>query len=44
MSKEVKILLVEDNEGDIVLTLKALNKAKVNNGVNVVKDGEAALQ
>ena len=44
MNKEVKILLVEDNEGDIVLTLKALKQAKVSNGVNVVKDGEAALQ
>ncbi len=44
MNKEVKILLVEDNEGDIVLTLKALTDAKISNGVNVVKDGEAALQ
>ncbi|HEY5367704.1 MAG TPA: response regulator [Hanamia sp.] len=42
--KEVQILLVEDNEGDIVLTLEALKAAKVVNGVHVVKDGEAALQ
>lgn len=41
---EVKILLVEDNEGDIVLTLEALKEAKVINTVQVVKDGEAALK
>jgi CheY-like chemotaxis protein len=44
MNKEVKILLVEDNEGDIVLTLEALKEAKVSNNINVVKDGEEALQ
>ena len=42
--KEVQILPVEDNEGDIVLTLEALKEAKVVNGVHVVKDGEEALQ
>jgi len=42
--KEVKILLVEDNEGDIVLTLEALKEAKVSNGIEIVRDGEAALQ
>ncbi len=44
MKKEIKILLVEDNEGDIVLTLEALSMAKVSNGVDVVRDGEAAIQ
>jgi CheY-like chemotaxis protein len=44
MKKQVKILLVEDNEGDIVLTLEALKVAKVANSVEVVRDGEAALQ
>ncbi len=44
MNKEVKILLVEDNEGDIVLTLEALKEAKVSNGIEVVGDGEEALQ
>jgi len=44
MMKEVRILLVEDNEGDIVLTLKALKKAHVNNEIDVVRDGEQALQ
>lgn len=42
--EEVKILLVEDNEGDIVLTLEGLREARINNHVNVVKDGEQALQ
>lgn len=42
--KEVRILLIEDNEGDIVLTLKALKKAHVHNEIDVVKDGEQALQ
>ena len=44
MNKELKILLVEDNEGDIVLTMEALKKAKVTNHIQVIKDGEAALQ
>ena len=42
--KEVKILLVEDNEGDIVLTLEALKDAKADNSVMVVRDGEEAMQ
>jgi len=41
---EINILLVEDNEGDIVLTLEALNEAKIHNEINVVKDGDAALR
>lgn len=44
MNTELKILLVEDNEGDIVLTMEALKKAKVTNHIQVIKDGEAALQ
>lgn len=43
MNKEVEILLVEDNEGDIVLTLKALKEAKIHNKITVIKDGETAL-
>lgn len=44
MTQEVGILLIEDNEGDIVLTIEALKEARVNNKVDVVKDGEQALQ
>lgn len=42
--KDINILLVEDNEGDILLTLEALKEAKVNNTIHVVRDGEEALQ
>ena len=41
--KDVHILLVEDNEGDILLTREALLDAKINNQVSVVRDGEAAI-
>jgi CheY-like chemotaxis protein len=44
MNKEINILLVEDNEGDIVLTVEALNEAKINNTVIVLRDGEEALK
>lgn len=40
----VHILLVEDNEGDIVLTLEAFNDVKLKNSIHVVRDGEEALQ
>lgn len=38
-----KILLVEDNEGDIVLTTEALEDCKVANELKVVRDGSDAL-
>lgn len=41
--KTIRILLVEDNEGDIVLTKEALADAKIKNEVVVVRDGEQAL-
>lgn len=39
----IHILLVEDNEGDILLTTEALQEGKVINKVSVVRDGEEAL-
>lgn len=39
----VEILLVEDNPGDVRLTLEALKEGKVNNKIHVVKDGVEAL-
>jgi two-component system, chemotaxis family, response regulator Rcp1 len=42
--KEIRILLVEDNEGDIILTIEALREAKIRNDIDVVRDGEEALQ
>lgn len=40
---EIHILLVEDNEGDIVLTREALTTGKIKNRISVVRDGEEAL-
>ena len=44
MKSEIKILLVEDNEGDVVLTMQALKKANVINGINVAMDGDEAMK
>lgn len=44
MNKEIKILLVEDNEGDIVLTEQALKKAHMATEFNVARDGDQALK
>jgi CheY-like chemotaxis protein len=41
--KSLHILLVEDNEGDIVLTTEALEESKVVNKVTVLRDGKAAI-
>ncbi len=37
------ILLVEDNEGDIILTLEAFEESKVKTKISVVKNGQEAL-
>ena len=41
--RPVQILLVEDNPGDVRLTIEALKEAKVLNELTVVKDGIEAL-
>ena len=41
--RPVEILLVEDNPGDVRLTIEALKEAKVLNKLMVVKDGVEAL-
>jgi chemotaxis family two-component system response regulator Rcp1 len=41
--KSIEILLVEDNPGDIKLTLDAFKDGRVANRINVVEDGEQAL-
>lgn len=41
--KEVHILLVEDNEGDIVLTLEAFEESRILNKFSVVRNGKEAL-
>lgn len=42
--KKVHILLVEDNEGDIVLTVETFKDMKLNNTWEVARDGEQALR
>jgi CheY-like chemotaxis protein len=39
----IHILLVEDNEGDILLTTEALENVKLHISLSVVKDGKAAI-
>ncbi len=41
--KPIQILLIEDNEGDILLTMEALKEGKFHNTVSVVRDGEEAI-
>ena len=41
--REVEILLVEDNAGDVRLTIEALKDGKIHNHLSVVNDGEEAL-
>ena len=43
MGKAVEILLIEDNPGDVRLTLEALHEGKVKNNLVVATDGETAL-
>lgn len=40
---EIEILLVEDNPEDVELTLHALRREKLANSIEVVRDGEEAL-
>lgn len=41
--KPIHILLVEDNEGDILLTTEALHERKIINRISVMKDGKQAI-
>ena len=43
MNHTVKILLVEDNEDEVELTLHALRKEHLANSIAVARDGEEAL-
>ena len=42
--KPVDVLLVEDDEGDILITREAFEFHKIRNPLHVVTDGEQALQ
>lgn len=41
--KKAHILLVEDNEGDILLTIEAFEESKIQTNISVVKNGKDAL-
>jgi CheY-like chemotaxis protein len=43
LNRAVEILLVEDNPRDVDLTLRALRKRNLANNVQVVRDGQEAL-
>jgi len=44
IGRPVNILLVEDNPGDVRLTVEALKESKVRNNLMVVEDGVEALE
>lgn len=44
MQRQIEILLVEDNQDDIELTLHALRKENLANNIHVARDGEQALE
>ena len=43
MGRPIEILLVEDNPGDVRLTMEALRQDKMRNNLHVVMDGVEAL-
>lgn len=42
-TKSISILLVEDNEGDILLTTEAFEDGKISNQLIVARDGQEAV-
>ena len=43
LARPIEILLVEDNPGDVRLTIEALRAGKIRNSLNVARDGVEAL-
>jgi CheY-like chemotaxis protein len=43
-TRPVEILLVEDDEGDVLLTTEALEASKITNNMHVARNGEEALR
>jgi len=41
--KPIDILLVEDNEGDIILAIDAFEESRIRNKISVIRDGAAAI-
>lgn len=44
MSNSIQILLVEDNEGDIILTMEAFRESELNCSISSIKDGAEAIR
>jgi CheY-like chemotaxis protein len=44
VGQPIEVLLVEDDPGDVLLIREAFDDNKVHNNLNVVSDGEQALQ
>ena len=42
--RPIEILLVEDNPGDVRLTVEGLKESKVRNNLNIARDGVEAMQ
>jgi len=42
--KSIHVLLVEDNEGDILLTTEMLEESKVVKKITVMRDGKSAME
>lgn len=43
-TNEIEILLVEDNQDDLDMTLRALSKANLANNIHIARDGAEALE
>ncbi len=43
-ARPIEILLVEDDEGDVLLTTEALEASKITNNMHVARNGEEALK
>jgi CheY-like chemotaxis protein len=41
--KMINILLIEDNEGDVLLTMEAFEESKIVNKIIAIKDGKEAI-
>lgn len=43
IERPVEILLVEDNEADIRLTVEGIKEAKIHNNLHITRDGDEAM-
>lgn len=44
LGRPVVILMIEDNPGDVLLTMEALKEVKIRNSVHVAKDGVEGIE